>query len=114
MPYSMWTLFTAAIGNFENETYLDPEAPPTSVFFFVVYTFVISIILFNLLITLLTDAYSQVCAPPPPILSVCSPVVGPYTSNQCTSDTFEVQVYHPINTGRWNDVLPIYVTLVLV
>jgi hypothetical protein len=60
MPYSMWTLFTAAIGNFENETYLDPDAPPTSVFFFIVYTFVISIILFNLLITLLTDAYSQV------------------------------------------------------
>eukprot|EP00884_Botryococcus_braunii_P013792 jgi/Botrbrau1/22413/Bobra.0091s0018.1 len=59
MARSMWTLFNAAIGTYDEDTYLSSDAPYGAIPFFILYTFVISIILFNLLITLLMDAYQQ-------------------------------------------------------
>jgi Ion transport protein len=62
MGRSMWTLFNAAMGTYDEDTYLAADAPSGAISFFILYTFVISIILFNLLITLLMDAYQQVRA----------------------------------------------------
>lgn len=60
MGMSMWTLFNAAMGTYDEDTYLSDDAPQGAIPFFLLYAFVIAIILFNLLITLLMDAYSQV------------------------------------------------------
>lgn len=57
---SLYSVFAAAVGEFDSETYLKHHNPRLSVPLLVVYLFVVSVIMLNLLIALLTNAQEKV------------------------------------------------------
>lgn len=57
---SLYTVFTAAVGQFENDVYINHHNPRLTIPLLVIYLFVVSIIMLNLLIALLTNAQEKV------------------------------------------------------
>lgn len=60
--HSIFTLFSFMLGGFEVDVFYDENGPDPSVTipFFVLYESVMSIVLLNLLIAIMTDSYSKV------------------------------------------------------
>ena len=60
---SLYTVFAAAVGEFESNTYIDHHNPRLTVPLLVIYLFVVTIIMLNVLIALLTNAQQKVRLP---------------------------------------------------
>lgn len=58
---SLYTVFTAAVGDFSSETYLKHHNPTIAVTLMVIYLFIVAVIMLNLLIALLTTSQEKVC-----------------------------------------------------
>ncbi|KAK9917231.1 hypothetical protein WJX75_002125 [Coccomyxa subellipsoidea] len=56
---SLYTVFAAAVGEFESNTYIDHHNPRLTVPLLVIYLFVVTIIMLNVLIALLTNAQQK-------------------------------------------------------
>lgn len=59
---SIYTVFAAAVGEFESNTYINHHNPRLTVPLLVLYLFVVTVIMLNLLIALLTNAQEKVRA----------------------------------------------------
>jgi hypothetical protein len=59
-PPSAAQVFAAAVSEFDSKTYLKHHNPGATVPLFILYLFIVSIIMLNLLIALLTNSYEKV------------------------------------------------------
>lgn len=59
---SLYSMFAAAVGEFDSKTYLQHHNPGVTLPLFVVYLFIVAIILLNLLVALLTNSFQGVRA----------------------------------------------------
>ena len=75
---SLYTMFAAAVGEFDSKTYLAHHNPGMTLPLFVVYLFIVAIILLNLLVALLTNSFQKAHA-----LSICSCM--PMRARSCLS-----------------------------
>ena len=60
-------VFAAAVSEFDSKTYLRHHNPGATVPLFILYLFIVSIIMLNLLIALLTNSYEKVLSPCLPV-----------------------------------------------
>lgn len=85
---SIYTVFAAAVGEFESDTYINHHNPRLTVPLLVLYLFVVTVIMLNLLIALLTNAQEKVQPLLPPqfssyTLQCCDPSMGCSVSVIC-------------------------------
>ena len=56
---SLYTMFAAAVSEFDSKTYLEHHNPGVTLPLFVIYLFIVAIILLNLLVALLTNSFQK-------------------------------------------------------